>query len=371
MPSFPLRFFFRLITLAVMCALTLPVLVQDGMFMDAMLYTSVSHNLAQGIGTFWFPQFSASLMAGLPSFHEQPPLVFGIQSLFFKALGSGMFVERVYAFITMLLTASLIVWLWRRVQRDAALQKMEWLPVLLWITIPVCFWSFQNNMHENTMGLFVLLSAIAFYRSFQLDNTKIQLVLFSVLAGVFVFLATFSKGIPGLFPLAAPALYWLATRRISFRRAFVKTALAVATVASIYGVLLAFPDSRQSLQYHFVDRALHRINQDPTVDYRLYIIVRLVQELAVPIALSIVCYLVSYRKRSTAVTPPARLTIFFLLLGFAGSAPLLLTMVQKGFYFVPSLPFFAIGFAVWIAPVLMRWIDARKFSAATIGMLNG
>jgi hypothetical protein len=46
-------------------------------------------------------------------------------------------------------------------------------------------------------------------------------------------------------------------------------------------------------------------------------------------------------------------------------------MVQKGFYFVPSLPFFAIGFAIWIAPVLMRWLDLRRISNASVRMLNG
>jgi hypothetical protein len=75
---------FWLITIGVIVLCTLPALVKDGMFMDAMLYTSVAHNLSQGIGTFWFPQFSYDNMAGLTSFHEQPPLGFGIQACFFK-----------------------------------------------------------------------------------------------------------------------------------------------------------------------------------------------------------------------------------------------------------------------------------------------
>ena len=87
---------FWLLTFSVLIVLTLPNLIKGGMFMDAMLYTSVSHNLSMGIGTFWFPQFSVRNIANLPSFHEQPPLVFGIQALFYKLLGDSMYVERLY-----------------------------------------------------------------------------------------------------------------------------------------------------------------------------------------------------------------------------------------------------------------------------------
>jgi 4-amino-4-deoxy-L-arabinose transferase-like glycosyltransferase len=104
---------FWLIAFAAMIGLTLPTLIQDGMFMDAMLYTSVSHNLSMGIGTFWFPEFSVHNVGGLSSFHEQPPLVFGIQSLFYTVLGDSMYVERFYTFLTMVITAFLINLVWK------------------------------------------------------------------------------------------------------------------------------------------------------------------------------------------------------------------------------------------------------------------
>ena len=100
---------FWLFTIGIMFLLTLPTLIQDGMFLDGILYTSVSHNLSQGIGTFWFPVASPSWqMAGSVFFHEHPPLVFGIQSMFFKVFGDSMYVERFYIFLTMCITALLI-----------------------------------------------------------------------------------------------------------------------------------------------------------------------------------------------------------------------------------------------------------------------
>ena len=88
-----------ILTVAVVLAFTLPVLVQDAMFQDGMLYSCVSHNLSLGIGTFWFPQYSKLNIAGIPSFHEQPPLVFGIQSLFYRVLGDSIYVDRFYTLI--------------------------------------------------------------------------------------------------------------------------------------------------------------------------------------------------------------------------------------------------------------------------------
>jgi hypothetical protein len=42
--------------------------------------------------------------------------------------------------------------------------------------------------------------------------------------------------------------------------------------------------------------------------------------------------------------------MFFIIIGLSGSLPLMLTLVQKKFYFSHSLPFFAIGLALIVAP---------------------
>ena len=78
---------FWIATLALFIGLIVSVLIQDGMFMDGMLYTNVAKNLGNGIGTFWNPISSETWMAdGRATFHEHPPLVFGIQSVFFLCI---------------------------------------------------------------------------------------------------------------------------------------------------------------------------------------------------------------------------------------------------------------------------------------------
>ena len=171
---------FWLLTFTLLIGLTLPTLIKDGMFMDAVLYTSVSHNLSMGIGSFWFPQFSLHNIAGLSSFHEQPPLVFGIQAIFFKLFGDSLYVERFYTFLTMCITALLINMLWKEIYRkNEAMRKFGWLPIILWITIPICFWSYSNNMHENTMGIFTLCAVLLIFKAAISPDIEIAKCIFS------------------------------------------------------------------------------------------------------------------------------------------------------------------------------------------------
>ena len=82
---FSTHFAFSLFTVAVMLALVLPNLVQHGMFMDGTQYAIVAKNLAEGKGSFWFPYLSSSWeKQGQNFFLEHPPLIYFLQSFFFK-----------------------------------------------------------------------------------------------------------------------------------------------------------------------------------------------------------------------------------------------------------------------------------------------
>lgn len=317
--------------------------------MDGMLYTCVSKNLANGIGSFWFPVFSKYGFGGLSTFHEHPPLVFAIQSVFFKILGNGMYTERIYVLFTLALTCYLIIRIWKYVNKDEDEKRIGWWPLFLWISIPVCFWSFSNNMHENTMGIFILFSVLFYLRS--LKENKI---LFTFIASIFIFFATFSKGIPGFFPITMPFLYWLTLKRINFKQVFFHSLILIGIPFLIYAILICFPAAKESLSNYLLKRVIHRIGEDPTVETHFYIAGRIVIEL-LP-AMGVVLLLIfAFRKKFILRLEKKMTAIFFMLLGLAGVLPLMLTMVQKGFYFIPSLPFFAIGFALIVSKPLSHW----------------
>jgi hypothetical protein len=347
---------FWILAISIIIFLTLPVLIQDGMFMDALLYSSVSHNLSNGFGTFWFPRFSVINFAGSLTFHEQPPLFFGIQSVFYDLFGDSMYVERFYALLTIFFSSLLICKIWKEnITDETNSKKFAWLPLILWITIPVCFWSYSNNMIENTMGIFTLLSFLFILKALQSEKIKIQYIL---LAGIFVFLATFTKGIPGFFPIAIPFIYWIITNKIKFSRAVTISFMIFLIPVLIYAILICFPQCRVSLSMYFFDRALHRMGQDPTVSNRFYILYRLFTELLPQIIFVIIILLIAkIKKTKTYISRNKRLSLFYFTVGLSASLPLLITLVQKGFYFVPSLPFFAISFSIIILPVIIQWFE--------------
>ena len=84
---------FRFLTIAVFAAATLPRLAQRGMFVDGVTYASIARNLAEGRGTFWTPFYTDTLY---PQFHQHPALGLWLQSLWFRALGDHLIVERAY-----------------------------------------------------------------------------------------------------------------------------------------------------------------------------------------------------------------------------------------------------------------------------------
>lgn len=354
---------FRLLTLTIFIALLLPKMIQEGMFMDGMLYACVSKNLAHGFGTFWFPKFNLTGFAGLQTFHEHPPLVFGIQSIFFRILGDSFYIEKFYSFLMACIVAWLIMKTWRlSFEEDNNLKNLEWLPVLFWIIMPVIYFSFQNNLMENTMSVFSLLAVYFAIKGLQ-SGRQIFFNLF--LSGLFTFLASFSKGIPGLFTVGVAGIWWLVKRDISFRQIAVYTLILLLVPAFIYGFLILINHNAYlSLENYVVRRLFERIGHAHTVGSRFHVLEKIVTETAPAL---IITLLVSIAGGLKKLKQPDRKYIktniyFFLLTGLSGSVPLMLTKVQKSFYFVHALPFIAIGLAIIAAPALSDWIHKIKIN---------
>jgi 4-amino-4-deoxy-L-arabinose transferase-like glycosyltransferase len=332
------------------------------MFMDGTLYACVAKNLANGLGTFWYPYFSETTMS---FFHEQPPLTFGILSLFYKLFGNSIYTERGYCFLTACISAYLIYLIWKEIfLNDKPLKNTFWLPILFWIITPVCFWSYTNNTEENTMGCFDLLAVfmtiIFFNRSFS--------IVYLIFAGVAIFLASLSKGFPGLFPISIPLFYWLITKNFSIKKTLTYILILLSVPAIIYAFLTFDGDIRNSLETYINERVFNSINNVSTVDNRLSLIYRLFMELLPAIGITIIL-LIIFRLKSLTIkedfkTHKAAL-LLFLFIGISASIPLIITKEQRGFYLVTSLPYYAIAISIITAPILSRIIEKINLKHVT------
>lgn len=334
------------------------------MFMDGVLYASVSKNLANGYGSMWWLKYSEYGFAEHLTFHEHPPLVFWIQSLFFKTMGDSMYVERFYSFLTAIITALLMVKTWKLITRDNEnLSRMSWVAIMLWIIIPVAFWAYQNNIQENTMGIFSLLSIYFTIKAVHLQK-KVWLYLF--FSGVMIFCAGFSKGVPGFFTLGAVFFHWLFFRKQSFGKMLVQNAFVLVVTLGVLGLILLIPDAHESLSIYFNDRLGGRVAGAHNRDSHFYIVERLFWELLPSMIIcGIVLLVYRIKKIPHKLTPDIYKWIgFFTVIGLCGSVPIMLTLVQKTFYFAASLPYFGIALGLVIAPGLADRIASRNVSGS-------
>lgn len=359
---------FLFVCIAIICITSLSVLIKEGMFMDAVLYTDVSRNMAEGYGSFWSPQFSKMNVAAQDAFLEHPPLAFGIQSIFFKIFGDSIYTERIYVMFCLLAAIFLLYQIWKTVI-DKTYSQSFWILIFLWFTMPIVFWTYQNNMQENTMVIFVLC-AVLFYLNYQ----KNQKYSWLTLSGISIFLASFTKGVPGLFPLALPFLYFLIMQRMHLMKMLVESFLLLIIVLSIYSILFVLPASKDAMHVYLFDRLLYRVNENPTVSSRFYILGSLFFQTLVPLAITCISILFLRRKNKFMLSNDVKkFSCFFILLGTAGSVPLMLTLVQKTFYFTPSLPFFAMGFALLLAesfsPLILKVSNKVMFRFRMISIV--
>lgn len=359
-----------IITISITFLLIVPGLFQDGMFMDGQQYACVSKNMAEGYGSFWSPKLSPVWnKSGCNDFLEHPPLVFGMQSVFFNIFGNSMYTERIYSLFVTLITLIIIICLWKNLfDKNSTERKFFWMPVLFWSIIPVCFWSAQNNMQENTLSMFTVASVFLSVKGLKKSRLFSQFLYISF-SGILIFFSLLSKGIPGLFPLTFILIYSLFYRRISLSRVFIHT-LVLISIPFLFFVLIfsVNPEAYKSMSFYFFERLIYRISSEPTETPWYYSLYRLISELLPVIILILLIYTpyIIKKKRPEKVVDNKKWFFIFLLTGLSASLPLMFTGVQKGFYLVPAFPFFAIAASVLtvrsVIKIMGKLNDYKNFS---------
>lgn len=351
---------FWLITFTAAIALVLSQLIQDGAFMDGMLYVSVSKNLADGIGTFWNPHFCKAYQS---SFHEQPPLYFGLLALFYKVFGTSLYVERLFCFTCFTITGIYIHKLWKKIALTEDVSKNSWLPVLLWMSIPICFWAYTNMVEEVVMSMFVIIAACHAFRALFRDEQPIPNLL---LSGLFIFLAFLTKGVQGTFLLVAAAACRLVTRRFSFAKMLLYTLILAGVPLLFYFLLVKTnPAAAASFSSYFEGRLTGTFkNTNDTTDTHFFLLGRLLSELLPALLISSVLRFALRKKAQEGAAKEYRpVMLWLLLIGLAGSLPLMITLEQRSFYLVTSLPFFALALALFTEPYLATALQQIRTKA--------
>ncbi len=334
----------RLAILVVFAGLLLSCFLQKGLFFDGITYAAISKNLAHGLGSFWAPHYTQTLY---PQFFEHPPLIFGLQSLFFILFGDTPATERVYTVFTTILCLFLIASIWKLFYPDKETGNWWPLPVLLWIITPVVFWSGRNNMLENTLTVFTL-SATWFTCKGLLSGR----ILWFLPGGAFILAAFLSKGPVGLFPLALPLWFLFACRNIRLPRMMLYLLILTITPVILFFILIGIePDAGQNISNYLQQQVFPSLgNQRETVTGSHFtLLLKLAGNLVLPLMASLIFVVMKGKpvKRETGLT--VKTSLFFILTALSASLPLLITLKQRDFYLVPSIPFFTLALCAWLS----------------------
>ena len=314
-------------------------LLTEGMFFDGVTYAGISRNMAEGQGTFWNPHYTQTLYS---EFRQHPPFALGMEALAFKAFGDHLWVEKSYSVLTILLSGLFIALIWKRTTNNI---RWAWLPLLFWLSMPLVTWSSTNNLLENTMSVFVLLSVYLMIVSYQ-RNHKIWLFL----SAMALFLAFLTKGFTGLFPLVFPLLYCIFDDKHRWIQGPIDTMLLFVTLAVLSGVMfLVFPPSFAYLKDYINLQVIGGGLHEATVSSRFYIVFSLLLQLIVPLLIItiilIMSKIVNKEKHKIFEFPLDKAWFYiFLILGLVGVLPIMVSVKQRDFYMLAALPFFALAF---------------------------
>ncbi len=339
-------------------------LLEKSMFIDGVWYAVISRNLAEGAGSFWFPQFSATIFS---NFHEHPPLVFGLQSFFFQLFGDHLYTERLFCLLHYLLTVVLIAKIWKKATTTSSKLTSWWIiPLLLWQVNLVTYYFQPANLLDATIALLGLLSIWLMMKALETKRALPWLLL----TGFTLTAALLSKGLVALFPLAFFGIYGL----IHYREtSFIKMIgysliVGIGMVMSLVLVLLFIPGAGESLAQYVDIQVLASLKGERRLYYyrnsRFYILGQLLFVL-VPMGLA---YLLSRgllhlikrkmtQQLATPVVTPHKMSWVFICIGLSASLPIMISPRQAIPYLLPSIPFFSLAIGLWLAPSLIQLLE--------------
>jgi len=332
------------LVISLYCLLVLPRMLSYGMFIDGVTYASIARNMAENYGSFWQPYYTATVY---PTFYEHPPLGFWLQSWAYRLCGDSVYVEAWWGFCVGTLTVLVLVGIWRCLTPQGYALAGAWFPIMLFIVTPMTSWALANNMLENTMTFFILLSVLLCLLSLK-NPTIFFACLYGILSGLSMFGAILIKGPVALFPLAVPLISMMHDAKKIIKVSTTAIILLMTLMVSFVLMLSTNPASVHFFKRYVSQQVLASVTGAPETSASRFDVLAVVsRESLVPLLVGGTLAATIYRLRQTSISSiHSRLFLYYLSIALAGSLPILVSAKQRRWYAFPSLPFYAMAIAV-------------------------
>ena len=335
-------------------------LLTRGMFMDGLIYTSVADNMANGIGSFWHPTYTATQF---PDFYEHPPLMMWLLSLWFSLFGTSMMAAKAYSVVVLLLTAVLLTAVWKQLGFKTSL---GWLPLLMLTLIPDVVLAAHNNYLEGTMTVFVLAAVWFVLRGKGAG--------WHLLAGLMLALAFLTKGPTGLFPLALPLLMWLFGERKGFGTMIGGTLMiALGLAAPMAALWFAVPDAAEFLTKYVNNQVID--GSQVQITSRTYVVTTLFTHTFVVLLIALAAALFGLLNKKAPWRPTRdswRRAGLMFALALCGTLPMMVSTKQRAFYLLTVFPIVALAVAALLEPLVRhneKNLQRPAMTVATVAVL--
>src|SRR5262245_13934903 len=126
---------------SVYCLLVFPRMLSQGMFLDGVTNAIIARNMAENYGSLWRPYYTATVY---PTFYEQPPLGFWLQSWAYRLCGDTPYVEALWGFFVGALILLGLGGIWRCLRPQGVAISGTWFPIVLFVILPMSSWAFSN-----------------------------------------------------------------------------------------------------------------------------------------------------------------------------------------------------------------------------------
>jgi hypothetical protein len=303
-------------------------LVKKSQFVDSLIYSGIAKDMALGKSTFW----SSYDVSYIFNFRGHPPLAMFLQSNLFKIFNSDILPHAIFILLTLFLNVLGIYLLWNLL--FPKIKKNVFIPIILWFLTPVVFWSFSNNILENTLSFFIVFSTY-----FCVKSIKSKKIIYVLIAVFFCFCAILTKGPVGLFPLIVLPIYWIIYK--NNRALYFSIIFILALISSFYLLFLnneAYIFFKEYINIQFLPSLGGKL--DTNKWSHLYITQKLLVELIPMFLVAAIAYFM--KKINFAHKKDF---YFLIILGVLCSLPLSISPKAHGFYLVPCFSFFAIAFS--------------------------
>lgn len=363
---------FNLFLISLIILLFIPNLLKKGMFVDGLWYATISKNLSDGLGTFWSPCFSQTMY---PIFNEHPPLIFGIQSFFFRLLGDSWYVEKIYALFIIFLTIVLIHFLWKELFKyNPDLSKLGFIPCILWILNDNTYLFYPNNLLECSQGVFILIAVLFILKAIHVKNTYSYFFIF--ISGLCLILSFLSKGFTGLYPLITIIVYYAIFKNIPTKKMVLYNIILFGGFSLILLIYFLNENAAENINNYIETQVMSALRGERTENMqssRFHIVKSLIETSIVPLLLVIIINLISYFKYGrNHLFRFKKEILLFVVLGLSGVLPMMISMKQAAYYLITTIPFFSIALSLIIvqSDIINKLRDSFSFKIITTSIFT-